>query len=285
MTSSAGRPVTVVVDSTSDLTSGLLERNGIVAVPLTVSFGDQSYKDDIDLTRAGFLEKLTTSAVTPTTSQPPVTAFVDAFRAALDAGNDVVCLTIAQELSGTFNAARLAAESLDPDRIRIVDSRTVSIHTGFGALAAARAATEGAGMEEVAETAIATLARGQIFVVLETLEYLRKGGRIGKAQALVGSVLSLKPVLTIRNGEVVPLERVRTWRKALERIAELVREQGPLEALALYHVGNQSDAQVMAERLSDLVPLAEIVIGEIGSVVTTYAGPGALGVVPVRRAP
>lgn len=281
---SAGRPVTVVVDSTSDLMADLRARHGIVAVPLTVSFGDQSYKDDVDLTRAEFLQKLTTSTVTPTTSQPPVTAFVDAFRAVLDAGNDVVCLTIAQELSGTFNAARLAAESLDSARIRIVDSRTVSIHTGQAALAAARLAATGAGMEAVAETALATLARGQIFVVLETLEYLRRGGRIGKAQALVGSVLSLKPVLTIREGVVIPLERVRTWRKAQERMIELVREQAPLESLALYHVGNQPGAEALAERLSDLIPVSEILIGDIGSVVTTYAGPGALGAVPIRRA-
>lgn len=285
MASSPGRPVTVVVDSTSDLKADLRARHGIVAVPLTVSFGDQSYKDDVDITRAEFLQKLTTSTVTPTTSQPPVTAFVDAFRAVLDAGNDLVCLTIAQELSGTFNAARLAAESLDSARIRIVDSRTVSIHTGQAALAAARAAASGAGIEEVVETAVSTLSRGQIFVVLETLEYLRRGGRIGKAQALVGSVLSLKPVLTIREGVVIPLERVRTWRKAQERMIELVREQAPLESLGLYHVGNLSGAEALAERLSDLIPVSEILIGDIGSVVTTYAGPGALGAVPIRRAP
>ena len=284
MADTPGRPVTVVVDSTSDLTSELRAPYGIVAVPLTVTFGDTTYKDDVDLTPAEFLRKLTTSSVTPTTSQPPVTAFVAAFQDVLDFGRDVVCLTIAQELSGTFNAARLAAESLDSTRIRIVDSRTVSIHTGLAALAAARLAATGAGMAQVAAVATETLSRGQIFVVLETLEYLRRGGRIGKAQALVGSVLNLKPVLTIREGEVVPLERVRTWRKAQGRIAELVQAQAPLEALGVYHVGNQADAEAMAERLSDLVPRQEIVIGELGSVVGTYAGPGALGVVPIRRA-
>lgn len=285
MADSSGRPVTVVVDSTSDLASDLRARHAIVSVPLTVSFGDRSYKDDIDLTPAEFLRQLTTSSVTPTTSQPPVTAFAAAFQEVLEAGRDVVCLTIAQELSGTFNASRLAAESLDSTRIRIVDSRTVSIHTGLAALAAARMAATGAGMAAVAEIATETLSRGQIFVVLETLEYLRRGGRIGKAQALVGSVLNLKPVLTIREGEVVPLERVRTWRKAKERIAELVRAQAPLEALGIYHVGNHADAEAMADRMADLVPRDEIVIGELGSVVGTYAGPGALGVVPIRRAP
>jgi len=278
-----GRPVTVVVDSTSDLPERERSNHGIIAVPLTVSFGDRSYLDGVELSPGDFLAKLTASSVTPTTSQPAVTAFVEAFTRVLEGGNDVVCLTIAQELSGTFNAARLAAETLDSTRIRIMDSRTVSIHTGLAALAAARAAADGNDIEAVAEIATSTLARGQIFVVLETLEYLRRGGRIGKAQALVGSVLSLKPVLTVRNGEVVPLERVRTWRKAMDRMVELIREQGPLEALAVYHAGNAADAQAMAGRLADLLPGSEILIGELGAVVSTYAGPGALGAVPVKR--
>lgn len=284
MATGDGRPVTVVVDSTSDLPARLKTDLGIVTVPLTVAFGDRTFKDGIDLTPSAFLDRLKASSTTPTTSQPPVAAFADVFAKELERGHDVLCLTIASELSGTFNAARLAAESLDASRIRIVDGRTVSIHLGFGALAAARSARSGEGLDEVETAATGTISRSQIFVVLETLEFLRRGGRIGKAQALVGSVLSLKPVLTVRDGQVTPLERVRTWRKAMDRMIELVREQGPLEALAVYHVGNEPDAKVMAERLSDLIPADQILIGEAGPVVTTYAGPGALGAVPVRRA-
>ena len=283
MTAAEGRPVSVVVDSTSDLPERIKADLGIVTVPLTVTFGDESYKDQIELTPTAFLVKLKSSSITPTTSQPPVPAFAEAFARELERGHDVLCLTIASELSGTYNAARLAAESVDSSRVRIVDSRTVSIHLGLGALAAARAAAAGGDLDAVESAAVDAIARSQIFVVLETLEFLRRGGRIGKAQALVGSVLSLKPVLTIREGQVTPLERVRTWRKALDRMVELVREQGPLEELAIYHVGNEPDANAVAERLSDLVPLDRILIGEIGSVVTTYAGPGALGLVPLRR--
>ncbi len=283
MTTGAGRPVSVVVDSTSDLPEQVKSSHGITSVPLTVTFGDQSYKDGIELTPAEFLTRLKASEIPPTTSQPPITAFAEVFSKEIERGHDVLCVTIASELSGTFNAARLAADSVESSRVRILDSRTVSIHLGLGALAAARAAADGADLDGVESAATDAISRSQIFVVLETLEFLRRGGRIGKAQALVGSVLSLKPVLTIRDGQVTPLERVRTWRKALDRMFELIREQGPLEALAVYHVGNESDAKAMAERLSDLVSPDEILIGEIGPVVTTYAGPGALGVVPVRR--
>ncbi len=283
MTAGTGRPVSVVVDSTSDIPDGITSSRGIVTVPLTVTFGDQSFTDGVDLTAAEFLSRLKASETTPTTSQPPVAAFADAFSREIERGHDVFCMTIASELSGTSNAARLAADSVDASRVRILDSRTVSIHLGLGALAAARAAAAGADLDAVESAAADTIARSQIFVVLETLEFLRRGGRIGKAQALVGSVLSLKPVLTVRDGHVTPLERVRTWRKAMDRMIELIREQGPLEVLAVYHVGNEADARVMAERLADLVPLDEILIGELGSVVTTYAGPGALGAVPVRR--
>jgi DegV family protein with EDD domain len=283
MVTGDNRPVTVVVDSTSDLPTQIKIDLAIVTVPLTVTFGDQSFQDGIDLTPSEFLTRLKASTITPTTSQPPVPAFAEAFAREIERGHDVLCLTIATELSGTFNAARLAADSVDTARVRIVDSRTVSIHLGLGALAAARAAKSGAGLDAVQAAATGAISRSQIFVVLETLEFLRRGGRIGKAQALVGSVLSLKPVLTVRDGHVAPLERVRTWRKAMDRMIELIREQGPLEALAVYHVGNEPDAKVMAERLSDLVPVDQIMIGELGSVVTTYAGPGALGAVPVRR--
>lgn len=283
MTAGTGRPVSVVVDSTSDIPDGIKSNHGIVTVPLTVTFGEQSFTDGVDLTPSEFLTRLKASEATPTTSQPPVTAFADAFSREIERGHDVLCMTIASELSGTSNAARLAADSVDPSQVRILDSRTVSIHLGLGALAAARSAAAGDRLDAVEAAATDTIARSQIFVVLETLEFLRRGGRIGKAQALVGSVLSLKPVLTVRDGHVTPLERVRTWRKAMDRMIELIREQGPLEALAVYHVGNEADARVMAERLADLVPLDEILIGELGSVVTTYAGPGALGAVPVRR--
>jgi DegV family protein with EDD domain len=281
-----GRKVAVVVDSTSDLPPELAARYGIAVVPLIVRFGERSFRDGVEITPARFLDELRTSSDSPSTSQPAVTDFEAVFRTAVDAGNDVACFTIASPLSGTHNSARLAAEAIDPagSRIRVVDTGTVSAHTGLAALEAAKAAESGGDLDGVIAAAGSLLARSQIYVVLDTLEYLQRGGRIGKAQALVGSLFSIKPILTIQEGTVVPLERVRTWRKALDRIVELGRAKAPLEALAVYHAGNPADADDVAGRLADLVPPDRVLRGEIGPVVATYGGPGLVGIVPVSAA-
>jgi DegV family protein with EDD domain len=277
------RPVAVVVDSTCDVPAHLATTLAITVVPLIVRFGERSFRDGVEITPARFLEELKSSQDSPSTSQPAVTEFEAAFRSAIDAGTDVACFTIAALLSGTHNAARLAAESVDPSgtRIRVVDTGTVSAHAGLAAIEAAKVAAAGGAIDAVIERARSVLARSQIYVVLDTLEYLQRGGRIGKAQALVGSLFSIKPLLTVQDGTVVPLERVRTWRKALDRMAELGRERAPLEALAVYHAGNAGDADALIERLADLVPADRILRGEIGPVVATYGGPGLVGIVPV----
>jgi DegV family protein with EDD domain len=279
------RSVAIVVDSTADLPPEQAKARDIAIVPLTVHFGERAFRDGVDLTPSGFLTELTASSVAPTTSQPAVADFQATFQTALDAGRDVVCLTIASQLSGTHNAARLAAETVDPEgkRVQVVDSGTVSGELGLVAIEAARVAAGGATSDQVVATVRSTLARSQIYVVLETLEYLQRGGRIGRAQALLGSVLSVKPIVTVREGTVVPLERVRTWHKALERIIALGREKSPLEALAIYHAGNPDDARRLTDRLADLVPPERLLLGEIGPVVATYGGPGLVGIAPLRR--
>ena len=280
---SAGRPVAIVVDSTADLPPELAHALDIAVVPLIVRFGERTFRDGVDLTPSAFLAELTASTASPSTSQPAVADFQTAFQTALDAGKDVVCLTIASQLSGTHNAARLAAEAVVPQggRVRVVDSGTVSGQLGLVAIEAARAALAGASPDEIVAAVRSALTRSQIYVVLETLEYLQKGGRIGRAQALLGAVLSVKPIVTVQEGTVVPLERVRTWRKALDRIAELGRAKAPLEALAIYHAGNPDDAKVLTDRLADLVPPDRLLLGEIGPVVATYGGPGLVGIAPL----
>jgi DegV family protein with EDD domain len=282
----AGRPVAIVVDSTADLPPEQARALDIAVVPLIVRFGERTFRDGVDLTPSAFLAELTASTASPSTSQPAVADFQTAFQTALDAGKDVVCLTIASQLSGTHNAARLAAEAVDPQgaRVRVVDSGTVSGQLGLVAIEAALAALAGASPDEIVATVRSALTRSQIYVVLETLEYLQKGGRIGRAQALLGAVLSVKPIVTVQEGTVVPLERVRTWRKALDRIAELGREKAPLAALAIYHAGNPDDAKVLTDRLADLVPPDRLLLGEIGPVVATYGGPGLVGIAPLAVA-
>ncbi len=279
---SQGRLVKVVTDSTSDLPRELAASLDVAVVPLTVSFGDRIYRDGVDLDQAGFLRELGATPDLPKTSQPPTTAFEEVFRSALANGWDVVCVTIGSGFSGTHNAARLAAEAVGADHVRVIDSATASMRTGLAVIEGAMAAQRGMDAAGVAATVESVLARSELYAVLETLEYLQRGGRIGRASQLVGSLLSIKPVLTLRDNEVVPVERVRTWRKALDRMVEIARNQGQLDNIVILHVGNQDDAQVLAERLAELILGRAPMVGEMGPVIGTYAGPGAVGIVTMR---
>jgi DegV family protein with EDD domain len=225
---------------------------------------------------AEFLRLLQAASELPKTSQPTVTAFQSTFRRLVDEGKDVLCITLASKLSGTFNAARLAADSVGPERIRVVDSGVTAMALGLIVNESATAARSGANLDSVMAVAAEAVERVNLFAALETLDYVHKGGRIGKAAHFVGSALAIKPIVTVRDGEVLPVERTRTWRKALTRLAELTEALGPLEALIVGHAGNPADAQELRERLKHLVPPERLFIAEVGPVLTTYAGPGAV---------
>lgn len=268
--------VLVVTDSTADIPRQWADDLGIVVVPLTVMFGTESFRDGIDLSPTEFLDRLREAPTLPTTSQPPVTAFETVFRDARERGQDVVCVTISADLSGTHNAARLAADAVDPERIRIVDSRAMTMQEGWVAIAAARRAREGASFDQVAEAAEAAISRARLYAVLRTLDYVHKGGRIGRAQQLVGSALAIKPILGVVDGIVTPVERVRTWKKAVTRVAELITS-APTDIVVI-HSDNLDDAQGVAAKLRHSYPDARIDIGWAGAAIATYAGPGAVGV-------
>ncbi len=268
--------VLVVTDSTSDIPSHMAERLGIEVVPLTISFDGESFKDGIDRTPAEFISRLRDAPNLPKTSQPAVTEFETVFRKARERGQDVVCITISADLSGTHNAARLAADLVDPERIRIVDSRATTMQLGWVAVAAARLAQEGANVDQVAVAATATISRVKMYAVLQTLEYVHKGGRIGRAQQLVGSALGIKPILGVVDGIVTPVERIRTWKKAIARAADLITPT-PTDIIVV-HSDNLADAQALATRLSQSYPEATMEITFVGATITTYAGPGAIGV-------
>ncbi len=280
----ASRPVVIVADSTLDVPAGVAVELGIRIVPLNLQFGAESFLDQVEMTSDEFLHRLTTGPVLPKTSQPPPARFEETFRAATEAGNDVLCITISAELSGTHNSARLAAEPFGPERVRVLDSRSVSVAGGFIAIAAARAARDGASLAEATALAEAMPARTSLYAALDTLEFLHRGGRIGRASALVGSLLSIKPIIQIRDGQVLPVERVRTWRKAMDRLATLAAEHAPAETLSVMHVGNRPDGQRLAERVAPLIPCGEVLLGQLGPVVATYGGPGLVGFIVVKRA-
>lgn len=279
----ASRPVTVVVDSTLDVPTALAADLGIRIVPLNVQFGEETFLDQVEMSSDEFLARLTTSPRLPKTSQPAPVRFGEIFRSEIDNGRDVLCVTLATGLSGTWNSARLAAGTVDADRIHVVDSLSVSIAGGFIAIAAARAARQGASLAEVTALAESMPARTFLYAALDTLEFLHKGGRIGRASALVGSLLSIKPIVQVRDGHVQPVERVRTWRKALDRLATLAEERAPFESIGVMHVGNPTDAQRVAARVAPFVPSGAVLIGELGPVVATYGGPGLVGFVAVAQ--
>lgn len=270
------QPVLVVTDSTADIPVHLAKSLGIEVVPLTISFDTESFLDGIDLTPAEFIARLRLAPNLPKTSQPPVTAFETVFRDARERSRDIVCITISADLSGTNNAARLAAGLVDPEHIRIVDARATTMQLGWVAIAAARLAQQGADFDQVSRAAESAIPRAKLYAVLQTLDYVYKGGRIGRAQQLVGSALAIKPILGVVDGVVTPVERVRTWKKAIARAGDLITPT-PTDIMVL-HSDNLADAQSLAERLSLAYPEATMEINFVGATITTYAGPGAIGV-------
>jgi DegV family protein with EDD domain len=266
----------VVTDSTSDIPAHVAAELGITVVPLTITFGGESFQDGIDLTPESFLERLTATDKLPSTSQPPTTAFEAAFREALGAGQGVVCVTLSSELSGTHNAARLAAEAIGSDQVTVIDTRSVTMALGWVAIAAARLARDGGTFEEVTAGAASAVDRVKLFAVLKSLDYVYKGGRIGRASQLVGTTLGIKPILSFVDGVLVPVERVRLWKRAVARVVELITPT-PTDIFVM-HTANLEDAEHVAGEFRTRYPNSQVSVGYVGATVATYAGPGAIGV-------
>lgn len=272
------RKVLVVTDSTADLPETLLNRYNIRVVPLTVNIGSESFEDGVEISPPEFLVRLKAEKDLPKTSQPPSPKFARVFSSAIEQNMDVLCITLSSALSGTYNAARLAAEDFEADRVRVVDSRATTMQLGWIVVDAARAAESGASLEDAAARATSAIDRANCFAVLQTLDYVYKGGRIGRASHMVGSALGIKPVLNFIDGLLTPIERVRTWKKALARAIELAATTSIPTDIAVVHSNNLKDAEATADVLRKRFPDANIIIGWTGSTIMTYAGPGAIGI-------
>lgn len=271
--------VRIVTDSSCDLPDELAQELGVEVVPLSIRFGDDEYVDRRDLTPDEFWSKMAESAVLPETAAPSAGAFEDAFRRLAGAGADgIVCVCLSSKLSATLQSAQLAAKAVQDDcPIEVVDSLTVSLALGNQVRRAAETAADGAGLKAVVETLEDLRGRSRLFGTLDTLENLKKGGRIGGAQALLGSMLSIKPVIAVENGEVEPWARVRTRSKALRWLVDKVKEEGTVEDLAILH-GKAPEVDMLLEMFEPLYPTDEIVVSTIGPVVGTHAGPRVIGV-------
>jgi DegV family protein with EDD domain len=277
------RKVQVVTDSGSDLPHALRNQYGITVVPLSITFGTESFLDGVDITPEQFMQRLEASSEMPKTAQPASAAFAKVFREAIDKGMDVVCVTISSGLSGTFNSARLAAEEFGPDRVRVVDSLAATMQFGWIVIEAARAAQNGGDIDAVESAAKSAITRANCFAVLQTLDYVYKGGRIGRASHMVGSALGIKPILNFIDGLLTPMERVRTWKKALARATELAANAGTVTDIAVLHADNRKDAEMTAEKLQTKFPQANIVVDWVGPTIGTYAGPGAIGIMTLSN--
>ena len=257
---------------------------GIVVVPLSIRFGDEEFTDCVDLTPADFWAKCASSSALPETAAPSPGAFVAAFTAARDAGaTGVVCLTISAELSGTYQSALTAAESLGDFDVAVIDTRAVTMAEGFLTIAAAEAARDGASVASIVELTAANIGRIGVIGSLDTLEHLKKGGRVGSAQALLGSVLAIKPLLELKDGKVGEAGRQRTRAKAISHLAKAILDGAPYARLAVAH-GSAPDLDVLMAKIDGVECDSPIVVTEIGSVVGTHGGPGIIGICWMDRA-
>lgn len=278
--------VRIVVDSTADIPADRAREFGITVVPLTVLFGDESFRDGVDLTGQEFYRRLASSSVVPTTSTPPPALFEEFYHKLVAEGaTGILAMHISSSLSATYSVSRTAADAVMAETgvpIEVVDSRTVSAGFGIPAEIVAKEAASGASLAEVKAHAESMFARVRLLAVLDTLEYLQRGGRIGKASAVVGTLLSIKPILDIRDGQVLVQERVRTRSKAQERLGQLVAALGPLDAVAI----SQSDDAVgdQLEAVARTFWSGPIERFSLGPVVGTHAGPGAGALIAITRA-
>lgn len=270
--------VAIVTDSTADLPNDLAAARGISVVPLTLHFEGRTLLDGVDITPAEFYRRLPTAMVHPTTSQPSPGRFAETYTRLLADHDEVVSIHISEKLSGTYASARQAADMSDRKRVRVIDSHVVSMSLGLVTLAASVLAAQGMGGASI-QSRIEEMRDGvETYFSVATLEYLRRGGRIGRAGALMGSVLQVKPVLCIRDGQVTPLERVRTFERALNRIVELTRaiDRGDGVCIIVGHADAEADAERVAREVESVAE--SLLIQPLGPVVGAHAGPGVVGV-------
>jgi len=271
--------VSIVTDSTSDLTPGIAEELGITIVPLNVHFGAATYKDGVDLATEEFYRRLAAGKELPTTSAPSPGEFAEVFEKLAREGKEVLAITISSKLSATYKAALDAKEMVEKDcRVEVIDSFLAIGGLGLVVIAAAKAARAGASMDEVKNVVYQSMQKVDLRIAFDTLEYLARGGRIGKAQAFLGSALKLNPILSLKDGITVGVTRVRCRAKAVEYLRDFVLGFSEIEELAIEDATTPEEAHMLAQELSAKFPPERIRWLKITPVIGTHVGPRVLGV-------
>jgi DegV family protein with EDD domain len=273
--------VKIVTDTTSGLPREILKSMGIPLIPQIVCFGEESYRDDTELDTSAFLQKLKASTELPKTAAPPPAYYYPVFEQALKDGEDVVVVAPSTKLSGTVRSAEVAAQDFPKLKVQVVDTQTIAGNLASLVLLSHEWACEAAESDVIVSRLRDWFPRGHIFFLVDTLEYLQKGGRIGGAKALLGEMLQIKPILCLQNGQVEAFEQQRTKRRALARLLEIVENQcpkGPDSHLCVMQGGAIQEAEAIAADLRNRMNLNFIPIYELPPAIVTHGGPGVLGI-------
>jgi len=278
----------IVADTTCSLPRELLIQRGIPFIPQVVMFGEESYHDDAEFDTAVFLQKLKASSSLPKTAAPEPTLYHPIFRAAQEQKESVIVVAPSGKLSGTVRSAQTAAQDFPDLDVRIIDTLTVSCNLGSLVLEADTMARAGRPVDAIESRINEMIPRGRLYFVVDTLEYLAKGGRIGGAKALLGELIQIKPILTIREGQAEPYEQQRTRRRSIARLEEIAASQCPKLAdahLAVIQVAAEDEARQLADRLKASMNLPEVPVYELPPAIVVHGGPGAIGLGFFAEAP
>jgi DegV family protein with EDD domain len=266
-----------VTDSVADLPPEVAEGFGIIVVPLVVRFGTDLYRDGLDLSPDEFYERLRGSKALPATSVPPPVAFADAYDKLAEKASEIVVINVTSRLSGTYQVALQAVGLMKKRcRIEVLDSQWAVMAQGFITIAAAKAARAGAGLDEVLDTARRTMRRVDMRAAFDTLEYLERGGRIGKAQAFLGSLLKVNPIIGLKDGEVYPIGRERSRAKAIDRLYDFATSFGNVEGLAVEYAADLNEANKLVQRLRSVYSEIPIYLSRTSPAIGTHTGPGLI---------
>ena len=274
--------VKIVTDSTSGLPKEVAEQYGIHVIPLTIFFGEEAFRDGIDLTPTSFVDKLKAAKDLPTTSQPSPGDFAKLYEELTEDGSEVVSVHISSGLSGTYQSAVMGAEMLEGKKIHTLDSRSTTVGLAMLAVEAAKMAKDGDTGETIAAKLQAMIQKHHLFLAVETLEYLQKGGRIGRAQGLVGSLLNIKPLLRLVDGVVTPLEKIRGFSKVIARMVDTALAEikpGDRFTFGVAHIASPKNAEMLVGKVREKYPDAEIMVLDGGPVIGAHVGPGTVGLV------
>lgn len=273
--------IRIVIDSTSDVTKDFIEKHNIVMVPLTINFEDASYLDKVELSTDEFFDKLATSETLPTTSQVPPGRFIEVFNKILEEGDEVLGIFIGSGLSGTFESAQIAKKTIDDERIHLIDSRTVCLGAFSLILEAVKLVEQNKSIEEIVDSIEGLRDKVEIIVAIDTLKYLLKGGRLSKSQVIAGSLLNIKPILTVKDSKIEVVDKVRGKNKTIKWIDDWIEKNNfnfTDKTVFLYHVRDEERVNALKEIIENKYRAKNIIVSEVGPVIGTHTGPGVIAI-------